>query len=152
MGTIPLADKNWVFLIAIEMVLFFLYFSFHKEFDIISITEYSETSIGLNSAQFKQIFFLISAIGVSLIVAQSGIIPFVGIIIPYLLKLNSKNHFKQNLIFSFFYGGNFLVLVDILTYLTPAIFKSNIQLPIGAITGFLGAPFFLFLLIKKKFK
>ena len=152
MGLIPLADKNWIFLILFEIFLFIIYFSFHKEFDIISITESSSTGIGLNTARFKQIFFLISAIGVSLIVAQSGIIPFIGIIVPYLLKLNHENHFKQNLVYSLFFGGNFLVIIDMLTYLIPSIFKSNIQIPVGAVTGFLGSPFFLFLLTRRKFK
>ncbi len=151
MGIIPLADKSWIYLLIFELFIFILYLFFHKEFDIISITEYSEINIGLNVAKFKQIFFLISAIGVSLIVSQSGIIPFIGIIIPYLLKLNSQNRFKQNLFYSIFLGGNFTVIIDILTYLIPSIFKSNIQLPIGAVTGFLGAPFFIFLLINKKF-
>ncbi len=118
MGIIPLADKSWIYLLIFELFIFILYLFFHKEFDIISITEYSEINIGLNVAKFKQIFFLISAIGVSLIVSQSGIIPFIGIIIPYLLKLNSQNRFKQNLFYSIFLGGNFTVIIDILTYCT----------------------------------
>ncbi|HPC39247.1 MAG TPA: iron ABC transporter permease [Exilispira sp.] len=151
MGLIPLADKSWIPLSIIEFLLIIIYFSFHKEFDLISISGSSETIVGLNTAKFKQIFFLVSAIGVSLIVAQSGIIPFIGIIVPYILKLNPENHFKENLIYSIFFGGNFLVIIDILTYLIPSIFNSSIQLPIGAVSGFLGAPFFLFLLLKKRF-
>ena len=150
MGIIPLADRSWLFLIIFELFLTIIYLSFHKEFDLISISGSLENVVGLNAAKFKQVFFLISAIGVSLIVAQSGIIPFIGIIVPYLLKLNSENHFKENLIYSIFFGGNFLVVIDILTYLIPSLFGSNIQLPIGAVSGFLGAPFFLFLLLKRK--
>lgn len=152
MGIIPLADKSWIFLGLIELAIIIVYLSFHKEFDLISISGSSENIIGLNASRFKQIFFLISAIGVSLVVSQSGIIPFIGIIVPYILKLNPENHFKENLIYSIFFGGNFLVIIDILTYIIPLIFHSSIQLPIGAVSGFLGAPFFLFLLIKKQFK
>lgn len=152
MGIIPLADKNWIWLILIEIFLIIIYLLFHKEFDLLSISGSNEIIIGFNVTKFKQTFFLISSLGVSLIVAQSGIIPFIGIIVPYFLKLNHENHFKQNLLLSIFFGGNLLVVIDILTYLIPMIFKSNIQLPIGAVCGFLGAPFFLFLLINKRFK
>lgn len=151
MGIIPIADKSWFNIVIIELILILIYLSFHKEFDILSISNYSEDILGLNSAKFKQIFFLISAVGVSLIVSQSGIIPFIGIIVPYILRLNVENHFKENLIYSIFFGGNFLVIIDILTYLIPSLFSSSIQLPVGAISGFLGAPFFLYLLIKKKY-
>lgn len=152
MGIIPLADKNWIWLILLEFLLIIIYLLFHKEFDLLSISGVSDNILGFNVTRFKQTFFLISSLGVSLIVAQSGIIPFIGIIVPYMLKLKFENHFKQNLVLSIFFGGNLLVIIDILTYLIPMIFKSSIQLPIGAVSGFLGAPFFLFLLINKRFK
>lgn len=150
MGMIPLFDKNWILIIIVEAIIFFIYFIFHKEFDLLKIAESDTSLISINAGKFKKIFFLVSSVGTSLIVSQSGIIPFIGIIIPYFIGSQVFLRFKKSLTLSFFIGGIFLVFLNILNCSVPIIFKTNLEIPIGALTGFLGAPFFLYLLIKKQ--
>ena len=117
---------------------------FHKELDIILLGEETSTILGVNVNFIKIVIILISTFLTGFLVATSGVIGFVGLIIPHISrKIVGSNH--KNLIpFSIFIGGFFLVLADTLarTVLLPS------ELPVGIITSFLGAPFFLWIMKK----
>jgi iron complex transport system permease protein len=75
-------------------------------------------------------------------VAVSGLIGFVGIIVPHIVRLLVGGSYRVILPLSVLGGGAFLVLADLIarTVLSPA------EVPIGVITAFVGAPFFLLVL------
>lgn len=89
-------------------------------------------------------------IGASLIVgagvAFAGVIAFVGLVVPHIIRLICGPSHRHLLLFSALLGGLMLLLADILarTVVAPA------ELPIGAITSLVGAPFFLLLILKQR--
>ena len=90
------------------------------------------------------IFLVAAATGAA--VAVSGVIGFVGIVVPHLLRLGMGADHRALLPASAFLGAILLLLADMLarTLVAPA------ELPIGIITATLGAPFFLWMLLRNR--
>jgi len=87
-----------------------------------------------------------ASLGTAAAVAVSGLIAFVGIIVPHTVRLLAGSSHRVILPLSFLFGGAFLVLTDVLarTVASPA------EIPIGVVTAFLGAPFFVLVLRTSK--
>ena len=85
---------------------------------------------------------LFATVGTAAAVAISGLIGFVGIIVPHAIRLALGSSYRMILPLSLLVGGGFLVLADVLarTVMSPA------ELPIGVVTAFFGAPFFAIVL------
>jgi cobalamin transport system permease protein len=83
-----------------------------------------------------------ATLGTAAAVALSGLIAFVGIIVPHAIRLLAGTSYRVVLPLSLAFGAAFLVLADLLarTIIAPA------ELPIGVVTAFFGAPFFAVLL------
>ena len=83
-----------------------------------------------------------ASLGTAAAVAVSGLIAFVGIIVPHTVRLLAGPSYRSILPLSLLFGAAFLCLADLLarTVLAPA------EVPIGVITAFFGAPFFLLVL------
>lgn len=118
----------------------------YRELNALSLGEDAADHIGVNVRR-KKVYILI---GASLLtgsaVAVSGSIGFVGLVIPHLVRLITGPNHRHVLPLSFLMGGAFLILADLLsrTIIAPS------ELPIGVITGLIGAPIFAFLLIREK--
>jgi cobalamin transport system permease protein len=80
------------------------------------------------------------------VVAVSGLIGFVGIIVPHTVRIIAGSSYRRLLVLSTFFGAAFLVLADVAarTVAAPA------ELPLGVITAFAGAPFFAMILRRAK--
>jgi len=102
-------------------------------------------SKGMNVKQFRIFIFITVSFVVGVVVSISGPIGFVGLIVPHISRLIFKHDFKPVLIFTIFSGGLMLVITDFLArMLIPPV-----EIPVGIITSFMGAPFFLFVLISR---
>lgn len=119
---------------------------FARDLNGIMTGETQARSFGVDVDKARKSIILASTLMVGVMVATSGIIGFVGLMIPHLLRLVAGADFKKLLPLSFLYGGLFLLVCDTLARVAvkPA------ELPIGSITALFGAPFFIFLLIRKK--
>ena len=82
---------------------------------------------------------------VGVAVSIAGPIGFVGLIVPHISRLIFKNEFKSVIYFTVFCGGLLLVVTDFLA----RILIPPVEIPVGIITAFMGAPFFLFILVSK---
>lgn len=104
--------------------------------------------LGIPVERVKRSVILVTALIVGACIAMSGIIGFVGLIIPHLLRLLGKSDYRFLLTRSALVGAFFLVGADTLarTLLAPA------ELPIGLLTAMVGAPFFLWLLMRSQQK
>jgi iron complex transport system permease protein len=93
-------------------------------------------------ARARAAIIVAASLGTAAAVAVTGLIGFVGIIVPHIIRLIVGNSYRILLPLSVIYGGIFLVLADILarTILAPQ------EISIGVVTALLGAPFFLFVL------
>ncbi|MDQ7085488.1 MAG: iron ABC transporter permease [Sulfurovum sp.] len=99
---------------------------------------------GINVKKTTYILLFTVSVAVGVAVSFTGPIGFVGLIIPHILKSIYKVSADRLIYPIFFYGGVFLVLSDLL----GRNITSHTDIPIGVVTSFLGAPFFIYLLLR----
>ena len=106
--------------------------------DVLAVGDDEAASLGVPVARVRLLVVAAATLGTAAAVAFSGLIAFVGIIVPHAIRLMAGTSYRIVLPLSLAFGAGFLVLVDLVarTVVAPA------QLPIGVVTAFLGAPFF----------
>jgi iron complex transport system permease protein len=106
--------------------------------DVLAVGDDEAASLGVPVARVRLLVVAAATLGTAAAVAFSGLIAFVGIIVPHAIRLMAGTSYRIVLPLSLVFGAGFLVLVDLVarTVVAPA------QLPIGVVTAFLGAPFF----------
>jgi iron complex transport system permease protein len=114
--------------------------------DVLRVGETEAASLGVNVARLRLTVVIAATLGCAAAVAVSGLIGFVGIIVPHLIRLTAGPSYRIVLPTSMLGGAAFLVLADIAarTVQAPA------EVPIGVITAVAGAPFFLFVLRSRR--
>ncbi|MHB8094418.1 MAG: FecCD family ABC transporter permease [Candidatus Aminicenantales bacterium] len=119
---------------------------FSKDMNLLAMGDETAQSLGCPVVRVRRLFLALATLLAALSVSVSGIIGFVGLVVPHWIRILIGPDHRWLFPFSFLAGGVFLVLSDLLarTILSPA------ELPIGVITAAVGAPFFIFLLNKKK--
>lgn len=120
--------------------------TFARELNAMVLGEEQATNLGVNVQRFKQITLVISAFLAAFAVSISGIIGFVGLIVPHLFRMIFGANHKILLPVSLVGGALFLLICD--TIARTAI--TGIEIPVGIITSVFGGPFFLYLLRKSK--
>jgi iron complex transport system permease protein len=120
--------------------LFFL----SPQLNIISVGYHDASSVGVPVARIELAAFAISAFITAVAVSLSGLIGFVGLIIPHAVRLVFGPDHRQLLPLSALAGAMFLVVADTVARIIVA----PAQLPVGVITALMGGPFFLVLLVK----
>jgi cobalamin transport system permease protein len=110
--------------------------------DVLSLGDDEAASLGVNVARTRLVIVVVATLGTAAAVAVSGLIAFVGIIVPHTIRLLVSTSYRAVVPLSLVVGAGFLVLADVLarTVLSPA------ELPIGVVTAFCGAPFFAIVL------
>ncbi len=116
------------------------------ELDILSAGDEIALSLGVESHKIRQRVLVISSLIVAICVAFTGTIGFVGLIVPHIVRNLAGPRHKTLIPLSMVSGSLFLILAD--TIARSAV--DGAQLPVGAVTAFFGAPFFIFLLMKNK--
>ena len=112
---------------------------FHRRvLDVLSVGDDEAASLGINVARARLAIVIAATLGTAAAVSVSGLIAFVGIIVPHTIRLLVSTSYRAVIPLSLIAGAGFLVLTDVLarTVLSPA------ELPIGVVTAFFGAPFF----------
>lgn len=115
---------------------------FSTRLNILSLGEEGAEQLGVNVRKTLTIFFLSASLLTASVVSVCGVIGFIGLIVPHMIRIILGPDHRLLLPASGLAGATVLVLSDILAraLLAPA------ELPIGAVTAFLGTPFFLYLL------
>jgi iron complex transport system permease protein len=114
--------------------------------DVLRVGEAEASSLGVDVARLRLTVVLAATLGTAAAVAVSGLIGFVGIIVPHTVRLTAGASYRIVLPVSMIGGAAFLVLADVAarTVQAPA------EVPIGVITAMAGAPFFLFVLRSRR--
>ena len=102
--------------------------------------------LGFNTNVVIRVLFILASLLAGICVSVSGVIGFVGLIIPHVLRLLFGSDYRFLLGGSFLLGGIFLVLSDVVA---RTIISPN-ELPIGVITGIIGGLVFLLLMSQKR--
>jgi iron complex transport system permease protein len=120
-------------------------FSFSRDLNIITTGEENAAQMGVEVSRIKVAGLVIVSLTMGLVVAFSGLIGFVGLIVPHLTRMAFRSDHRLLIPTAAIGGAIFLILADTIarTVVSPN------ELPVGVITAFLGAPFFIILLRKR---
>jgi iron complex transport system permease protein len=110
--------------------------------DVLRVGDDEATTLGVRTARTRLVVVGAATLGTAAVVAVSGLIGFVGIIVPHTIRLSAGGSYRRVLPLSMLGGAAFLIAADLLarTIAAPA------EIPIGVITAFFGAPFFILIL------
>lgn len=114
--------------------------------DVLRVGDDEATALGVNIRRVRLTVVLAATLGTAAAVAVSGLIGFVGIIVPHTVRLIVGSSYRRVLPLSILCGAIFLVLADI----PSRVLADPAETPIGVVTAFFGAPFFLLLLRVRK--
>ncbi|NMB40681.1 MAG: iron chelate uptake ABC transporter family permease subunit [Firmicutes bacterium] len=144
-----LGGARWSY-VHIMLPYFFLGFGviyyFARELNALLLGEDTAQYLGIDAEKFKKVFLVAASLLVSAAVSTSGIIGFIGLVVPHIIRLVAGPDHRFLLPASALTGAVLLLGADTLarTIIAPA------ELPVGIITALLGAPFFLYLLRRRK--
>ena len=107
-------------------------------------TETAQT-LGIDTQKTTYIVLVTSSVLISVVVSFCGSIGFIGLIMPHVARLLFGSNNRRLFTYSLFFGAFFLLIADTLarTIAAPA------ELPVGSITALAGAPYFIYLIMKK---
>lgn len=117
------------------------------ELNILALDEQSAQSLGVNVQRLRAIAFVLSTLLVAVAVSFSGIIGFVGLIVPHISRSLFGSDMKHNLFYSSVLGSALLVASDAIS---RVIIPGGAELPVGIITAVLGGLFFFYLLQSRR--
>jgi iron complex transport system permease protein len=109
------------------------------------IGEETAATLGVDTNQFRQQLLIVTALVTAVMVAISGAIGFVGLMIPHLVRLVVGSDHRRVLPASLLAGAIFLIWADVLARIAVA----PEELPLGVVTALVGAPFFIWLMRRK---
>jgi len=132
---------TFIFILAGIIIAVFL----SKEFNVLSLGNELSVSLGLNTKKLQNISIAISSILAAAAVSVAGIISFVGLIVPNISKLLLGSDHRYSIPGSILLGSVFLLISDTIarTIISPS------EIPVGIVTSFIGAPVFIWLIIRK---
>jgi iron complex transport system permease protein len=130
-------------LVILPSVVFFVFNAF--SFNALNAGDEVARSLGVNVDRLRLMAVVVASLCAAVATAFFGIIAFVGLVVPHVTRWLVGYNDRIVLISSVVLGGVFLLLADIIsrTIIAPVV------IPVGIVTSFVGAPFFLFLLIRK---
>ena len=130
--------------IFIIIIAFFFLSPVLRDLDILQLGESEAKSLGIDVQKLKYRVIFTSAATVGASVALSGMIGFVGLVVPHLVRLIAGVNHSYVIIGSALLGSSLMVIADLLarTLIQPA------ELPVGLITSAIGSPFFLWLIFR----
>lgn len=138
MGSFAARDWLDVLLVSVAVVFALLVaVCYGRDLDIMSLGSRSSDSLGVDTARTRKILLITASLMVAVCVSVSGIIGFVGLIVPHLMRFLVGPNNRRLVLVSFFAGTILLLLADTVTrVLLPS------EVPIGILTALIGGPFF----------
>lgn len=130
-----------VFLFSLVVIL-----SYKRDLDILLVGEVHANAVGVDVAKVRKHLLLVTALLTGCSVSIAGGIGFVGLVVPHITRLLVGPHHRRLLPITALLGAIILVLADLLIRGNA----SYASIPLGVVTGTMGAPFFLFLLLKQR--
>ena len=110
--------------------------------DVLTVGDEEAGSLGLHPQRSRYLLLIAASLGTAAAVSVSGLIGFVGIIVPHTLRLLAGASYRSILPLSVLFGAAFLALTDVVARTAGG----AAEIPIGVVTAFFGAPFFVLVL------
>lgn len=149
MGSIAAAQWTTLWFPMIGVAIGVIVFSLcGNQFNQMMMGDEDALSMGLNVKRFRTLMFIVSSVVVASLVSVTGIIGFVGLVVPHIVRLLTGTSDNKTVIpFSAVLGAIYLIWAD---SAARGLF-GGAELPLGIITAFVGAPFFLYLMARRKY-
>ncbi len=138
--------ENVSLLLPINVVIFWVIMKKKSELNLMFLGEDEAQNSGVNVEWLKRIVVICVSLGIGVSVAYCGIIGFVGLVVPHISRLIIGSNHKYLIPFCAFFGGFTMIWADSVARVSIA----PAELPIGIVTSILGAPFFMWLLLRMK--
>ena len=123
-----------------------LSFALARRYDLLSLGERNARHLGVNVEQLRLVSIVLVALLTGVAVAFTGIIAFVGLVVPHIIRMIIGPAHRGLILASAVGGGALLVLADLMT----RTLVSGAELPIGMLTSLVGGPFFFWLLYRQR--
>ena len=120
--------------------------TFASDLDVLTLGDENAKGLGLNTGVMRIVFLMLSALLAGAAVSVCGLLSFVGLLVPHAVRRIATSKAKHLVPLSALFGAGFVTLCDTLARVVFAPY----ELPVGIIMAFLGAPFFIFILIQGK--
>lgn len=145
-----LSGKSWLhvslvipYLIVGGTVIIF----YARELDLLTLGDIQAQQLGVDVARIRFLLLLVASLVTAAAVAVSGVIGFVGLVVPHLVRLALGPRHARLLPATFFVGGLLVLVADTLA---RSILPGGEELPVGVVTAILGGPFFCYLMLHRK--
>ncbi|TPW13336.1 MAG: ABC transporter permease protein [Acidimicrobiaceae bacterium] len=113
-----------------------------RHLDVLRVGDDEAAALGTHVPRVRLAVVVAATMGTAAVVSVSGLIGFVGIIVPHFIRLVAGSSYRRLLPLTLLVGAAFLILVDI----PGRVLQDPAETPIGVVTAFFGAPFFILLL------
>ena len=118
----------------------------NNELDVLTLGDESAQGLGLNTSFARVLFLIFAALLAGCAVSLAGLLSFVGLLVPHAVRRLAGNKASDLIGLCALYGAGFVCLCDTISRTV----YSPYEIPVGIIMAYLGAPFFIFLLVKGK--
>jgi len=137
---------NLLIILPVIIIIMIIASFFMRDLNVMSLGDERSNQLGVNSEKIKQILLILASIMAAAAVSVSGIIGFIGLITPHIMRIIVGPNHKVLYPTASILGGIVLLLSDTIarTILSPR------EIPVGIITSIIGVPFFIYLLIRSK--
>ena len=129
----------------IVLVSALIIFSLFNSLDVLTLGDENAKGLGMNTSLMRVFFLMLSAMLAGAAVSIAGLLSFVGLLVPHAVRRMFSSESKHLLPLTFIFGAGFVALSDTLARVLFAPY----ELPVGIIMAFIGAPTFIFILVKR---
>ncbi len=134
-----------VIMVSLLGALFFI--TQYRKLNIMLLGDNTALTLGTDPRILRQIYLLVSSVMVGFVIFTSGTIGFVGLIVPHAVRIVFGSDHKKIMPVSALVGAAFLLWADV----ACRVILPGRELPIGILTSMIGAPCFIFLMVKRKY-
>jgi iron complex transport system permease protein len=147
MGSLDIVGLHDAIVVSITAVILIILILQYKYQITLLLTSHDFARLkGIDIKKTNYILLLVTSLAVGVAVSITGPIGFIGLVVPHIIRLIYKQSYEKLILPIFFYGGVFLVFCDIIARNLGTVS----DIPIGVVTSFIGAPFFIYLIVKRR--
>ena len=128
------------------LIAIFILITLSNDLNVLTLGDETAKGLGVNTSVMRVVFLLLSALLAGAAVSVCGLVSFVGLLVPHAVRKSVTSEPKHLITLCSLVGAGFVTLCDTLARVVFAPY----ELPVGIIMALLGAPFFIFILIREK--
>jgi iron complex transport system permease protein len=146
MGDLATMQKEQMPILLLVLPCFVIIFILARPMNLLLLGRETAAAMGINVKNIVLLLLVITSLMVSIIVSLSGLVGFVGLVIPHIFRLVLGPDHRLLVPSCLLGGATYLILCDLLARVLP----SSGELPVGIITALIGAPLFIVLLLRNR--